>query len=256
MSGKITISLCTEMIFGGEPMHEILPAVKAAGYEAFEFWGWGNKDIDAVGRVVGETGLRVAAFATKHGNLVDAGERQNFIDGLKETIPVARRLGCRTLLATVGQRLDDRSDDEQTESIIAGLKEASPIVEDAGITIVLEPLNILVNHKGYFLDRSDTGFMIVGEVGSPNIKLLLDMHHQQKTESNITQNATENIGRIGHYNSAGVPGRHDLDIGEINYINVIKAIIGAGYSGYFGLEYSPVGERMESIRNALKMLPV
>jgi len=93
---KIKASLCTEMIFGGEPLHEVLPIVRDAGFTAFEFWGWGNKNIDELEKAINETGLKTAAFCTKHGNLVNAAERNLFIEGLIETLPVAKRLGCRT----------------------------------------------------------------------------------------------------------------------------------------------------------------
>jgi len=251
---KLKVSLCTEMIFGGEPLHDILPIVKEAGYEAIEFWGWGNKDINALERSMDKTGLALAAFCTKNNVLVDAAERANYISGLKETLPIAKRLGCRTLLTTVGQSLDGVPAEAQTESIIAGLRAAAPLAEEAGVTMVLEPLNILVDHRGYFLDRSDAGFNILKEVGSPNVKLLFDIYHQQITEGNLIQNITANIGAIGHFHSADVPGRHDIGTGEINYANVTKAIVEAGYKDYFGLEYSPLGDRIESIRNALKAL--
>ena len=254
MGDRLKFSLCTEMIFGGEPLHEILPAVRDAGYGAFEFWHWGNKDIAAIEAAMATTGLKTATFCVKNGNLVDEAKRGEFIDGLKETLPVAKRLGCATLITTVGQRLIGVSDDAQTKSVIAGLCAAAPIVEDAGITLAVEPLNILVDHAGYFLDRSDAGFMILAEVGSPNVKLLFDIYHQQITEGNLIANITKNIGAIGHFHAADVPGRHDPGTGEINYLNVVDAIAKTGYDGYFGLEYSPVGDKTASIRNVLKYL--
>ena len=254
MEKKLKVSLCTEMIFGGEPLHEVLPAVSEAGYGAFEFWGWGNKDIPALEKAINATGLKLAAFCTKNMNLVDANERGNYIEGLKETLPVAKRLGCETLITTVGQRLPGVSDEEQIKSIIAGLKAAAPLAEEAGVTLAMEPLNILVNHKGYFLDRSDIAFDILNKVGSENVKLLFDIYHQQITEGNLIENITKNIGLIGHFHSADVPGRRDLGTGEINYVNVAKAISETGYQKYFGLEYSPAGDRIESIKNMLKLL--
>lgn len=248
------VSLCTEMIFSNEPLHEKLPEVKRAGYEAFEFWGWENKDIDALASAVKETGLKVAAFCTKNNCLVDASKRDEYVAGLKETIPVAKRLGCTTLITTVGQQMEDVPESEQTASIIEGLKMAAPIAEDAGITLVVEPLNTLVNHKGYFLARSDHAFDILKAVGSPNVKLLFDVYHQQITEGNLIANITQNIDMIGHFHSADVPGRNDLGSGEINWTNIKKAIDGTSYANYFGLEYAPLGDKMESIQNALKLL--
>ena len=254
MGKKIKASLCTEMIFGGEPLHEVLPIVRDAGFTAFEFWGWGNKNIDELEKAIDKMGLKTAAFCTKHGNLVNAAERDIFIEGLIETLPVAKRLGCITLITTVGQHIEGVSCGDQTESIIEGLKKAAPIAEEAGVTLVMEPLNILVDHKGYFLSRSCHAFDIVKKVGSPNIKVLFDIYHQQITEGNLIQNITENIGLIGHFHSADVPGRHDFGTGEINYLNVVKAIENTGYEYYFGLEYSPVGDKIASVKNMAAML--
>jgi hydroxypyruvate isomerase len=112
----------------------------------------------------------------------------------------------------------------------------------------VEPLNIAVNHKGYYLYSSAEGFDIIRAVGSPNVKLLYDIYHQQVTEGNLIQTITENIELIGHFHVADVPGRHEPGTGEINYANVLKAIDETGYNGYVGLEYAPKASALESLR--------
>jgi len=114
--------------------------------------------------------------------------------------------------------------------------------------LVLEPLNVYVDHVGYYLYSSQEGFDIVEAVGSKNVKLLFDLYHQQIMEGNLIRNSTNNIYKIGHFHAAGSPGRHELYIGEVNYPEVFKAIDEAGYRGYVGFEYFPVEESTKGIK--------
>ena len=114
--------------------------------------------------------------------------------------------------------------------------------------LVIEPLNTYVDHAGYYLWSSDEAFQIVGEVNSPNIKVLFDIYHQQIMEGNIIPRIRKNINSIGHFHAAGSPGRHELDSGEINYPNIFEAIGEAGYTGYIGLEYFPLKDAVEGLK--------
>jgi hydroxypyruvate isomerase len=155
----------------------------------------------------------------------------------------------------VGQEIPEKPRHEQRANIVAALKAGAPIAEEAGVTLVLEPLNVLVNHKGYYLATSAEAFDILREVDSPNVKLLFDIYHQQITEGNLIANITANIGLIGHFHAADNPGRNELGTGEINYANVFKAIAATGYAGYVGLEYLPLADPAETLRGALRLLP-
>ena len=121
------------------------------------------------------------------------------------------------------------------------------------MVLLLEPLNVLVDHKGYFLYRSDEAFEILREVNSPDIKLLFDIYHQQITEGNLIRNIVANIDLIGHFHVAGNPGRNEPYIGEINYVEVFKAADEAGYTGYAGLEFWAKGDIEESLKNCLAL---
>jgi hydroxypyruvate isomerase len=76
---------------------------------------------------------------------------------------------------------------------------------------VLEPLNILCDHKGYFLSSGYESFDIIREVGSPNVKLLYDIYHMQINEGDVIRTIRNNQQYFGHYHTAGVPGRHEID---------------------------------------------
>jgi hydroxypyruvate isomerase len=117
---------------------------------------------------------------------------------------------------------------------------------------VVEPLNVHVDHAGNYLDSSAEAADIVRKIDSPNFKLLYDVYHMQIMEGNIIANITKNIDIIGHFHSAGVPGRHELNIGELNYLNIVKQIDALGYKGKFGLEYSPSGADSSASLKSLK----
>jgi len=109
-----------------------------------------------------------------------------------------------------------------------------------------------VDHMGYYLATSAEAFEMVDEVGSPALKLLFDIYHQQITEGNLTANLTRNAAKIGHLHVADVPGRHEPGTGEINYRNVFAALLKCGWEGYAGLEYAPSTElTQDSVANIL-----
>ena len=127
--------------------------------------------------------------------------------------------------------------------------------QDSGIVLAIEPLNTLLNHKGYYLARSDEGFEIVREVDSPCVKLLFDIYHQQVTEGSIIRNLTQNITDVAHIHIAGNPGRHEpYENSELDYPTVLKAVKAAGYKGYVGLEYLPLRDPDESLKAMLMAL--
>ncbi len=240
---SIRFSACVEMIFRELPFAERLERVAAAGLPAFEFWRVADKDVEAIRARKTDLGLECAAFVGSGGvPLVEPERRPEFLAALRDAIGVARRLDTRTLLVTTGQAVPGRSREEQHAAVVAALREGARLAEDAGITLVLEPLNVLVDHRGYYLVTSAEGFQIVDEVGSPAVKLLYDVYHQQISEGNLIATITANVARIGHIHVADVPGRHEPGTGEIDYRNVFRAIDSAGYPGYVGLEYRPAAD--------------
>ena len=250
-------SVCVPAVFSGVPVPEALPRIRAAGAVAYEFWSWENIDVDALLSAQQETGLRCTAMCTCAIPLVDPARRGEYLDGLRRSIAVAKRIGCPTLIVTVGQEREGVPRSEQRASIADGLRACAPILEDAGITLVLEPLNTLVDHKGYFLARSDEAFSILREVNSPNVRLLFDIYHQQITEGNLIANITANIGLIGHIHAAAVPGRREMTCeNEIHYPSVFAALHRAGYVGAIGLEYFPRSNPEDSLKALFESMPL
>ncbi len=173
--------------------------------------------------------------------MTDPACRKDYLDGLTESIEVAKRLGCTRLLTQTGADTG-ASREQQHISLCDGLREAVPLLEDAGITLLVEPLDTKTDHPGYYLTSSEEAFCLIDEVGSESVKVLYDIYHQQISEGDLSGHILPNIQKIAHFHAAGYPGRHELNTGEIHYPNLFRAILEAGYDGYFGLEYFPQDE--------------
>ena len=250
-------SVCVSALFSKLPIHEGIARAREAGFSACEFWGWWEMDAQKVQQALKENEVKLAGMCTRFVPLNDPAKRQAYLDGLAETLEMAQVLDCRTIISQVGQEQPHLSREEQTRSIIDGLKACVPLLEKAGATLVIEPLNTRYNHPGYFLARSDEAFAIVREVNSPHVKVLFDIYHQQITEGNLIPGITDNAEWIGHIHMAGHPGRHEpFGRNEIHYPSVLAALKEAGYTGAVGLEYFPQMDPMESLQKLWKEVPL
>ena len=234
------ISVCIEMVFGEVDLYERPAKVAQAGFEAVEFWGTGNKDLDRLRAACQAAGVSVAGFVGLPGvTLVDKNPRNALLDSIAQSAAEAEKLGTTTLILTVGNEIEAVPREQQLANIVENLKVVAPSAERAGLKLAVEPLNTLVDHKGYFLDRTADGRQIVERVGSPAVGILYDVYHMQIMEGNLIETIRSNVDIIYHVHVADVPGRNEPGTGEINYKNVLKAIDEAGYEGYCGLEFRP-----------------
>ena len=244
----MTISVCIDAVLPGDDHAQKIQQLKKIGISAFEFWSWWDKDIDAIKKAMDQTGLKLAALCTHFISLTNPASREKYIEGLKASIDAAQKLGCKTLISQLGDDTGAARNLQHT-SIVEGLKACLPVLEQTDITLVIEPLNTLIDHKGYYLWQSSEGFEIVRKLGSPNIRLLYDIYHQQIMEGNIVNNITANIDLIGHFHAAGLPGRGPLDESELDYRYIFDKIDKAGYTKYIGFEYFPdASKALESIQ--------
>ncbi|HEY3284709.1 MAG TPA: TIM barrel protein [Armatimonadota bacterium] len=257
MKQNVKLSACIEMCVPGVPFVDRLDVAAKAGIPAVEFWGWGGKDIDAIGKRAKDLGLEVAIFGAggsqPTGDLKLPESRDGFVAAVRESIGVARKLGVDRLICTTGNEIAELPRQQQHDALVGNLKAAAPVLEGEGITLCLEPLNVLVDHAGYYLVTSVEGFQICREVGSPRVKLLYDIYHQQISEGFLIPTITANIDLIGHFHAADVPGRYEPGTGEINYANVFAAIGKTSYDGYVGLEYRPTGDAEACLRKVVEI---
>ncbi len=248
----VTLSACIEMLFGEEPdFVSRVDRAADAGLRAVEFWSHSGKNLAAIRERAKARGVAISSISLESQPLVEH-DNTRYLEAVRAGIAACKTLGCPTAIATTGNDIPGWSRERMHQRVVDALKAAAPVVEDAGLTLVLEPLNTLVDHKGYFLWSSLEGFQIVDEVGSPAVKLLFDIYHQQVMEGNLIANTTGNIEKIGHFHMADVPGRYEPGTGEINYENVLKAIGDAGYDRCAALECRPsTGNTVECLQPIL-----
>ena len=248
------LSVCIEMFWKDLPLAERIRKVKALGFTAFEFWGWKDKDLEAIAQAKAETGLALAVMSMEpNWVLVTRANDQGVLDGFAASVTVARRLGCQTLIAVPGFVQADGTWEQSFRTVRRKLKAMARIAEEGGVTVVVEPLNPLVDHAGAWLTKMSEAYDLVREVASPNVKILMDMYHQQVTEGNLLANLAAYAPWIGHVHAAGVPGRHELVGGELDYRAILRAIDATGYHGYVGLEYAPTMAAEVGLKQALEL---
>ena len=183
--------------------------------------------------------------------LVDPSHREGFLADVRRAIAAAKKLQCPRIILMSGDERPGTPRGEQYGSLVEGLKQAGAIAAKENVTLILEPLNSLVNHPGYFLTSGVEGLKAVREADNPHVKLLFDIYHQQVQEGNIVDTLSKNIRHIAVFHVADCPGRHDPGTGELNYANIYRAIANAGFQGHIAMEYLPLGEQVGSLARAV-----
>jgi hydroxypyruvate isomerase len=174
----------------------------------------------------------------------------------RRLLPSAKKHGVPNMICFSGNRRDV-SDEEAWDNCALLLNNVKAQAEDLGVTIVMELLNSKVDHRDYHADRTAFGAAIVDAVGSPRFKLLYDVYHMQIMEGDVIRTIRDHIERIGHFHTAGVPGRHELDDQqELNYRGIARAIADTGFAGWVGHEFVPRRDPTGSLRQAVEVCTV
>lgn len=248
-------SVCISSVFSKLTLPDAIRAAKQAGAGACECWICPDEAIPEMRRALDETGLKMTAIVISFFTMNDAAQRDTYIAALKKAIAQCKALSCPAIITQVGQDRPDVPHAEQHRLILETLKECAPILEAEGITLLVEPLNALVDHIGYFLTASQEGAQLVREAASPNIRLLFDIYHQQITEGNLIVHLRTCMDVTAHIHAAGVPGRHEPSVdSEINYPAILKALKQMDYEGAIGLEYFPTYEAETSLKDQFRYL--
>lgn len=254
------LSVCIETVFCEVPFIERIEEVKKMGFSAFEFWGWKNKDIKQLKEKKKEKQLEIAIFSgNRKSSLVDPTDREKCIQEVKETIKVAKKIGCHNLMILT-DKLDEKgkvipllyslTPQQKYINIVDTLMELTPIAEKEKITLMLEPLNTVVDHRGYYLNSSKVGFNIINQVNSKRLRLLYDIYHMRIMGDKLIETIKRHIDKIGYIHIADVPGRGEPGTGEINFCKIRDVLEELGYNGFVGFEFFPSTTSWEAIKKA------
>ncbi|WFC68684.1 hydroxypyruvate isomerase family protein [Achromobacter denitrificans] len=193
-----------------------------------------------------EHGLTQALFNAPPGDWA-AGERGiaslpgregEFERGFDQALEYAAALGNRSLHVMAGLIRPEQDRAAHREAYLKNLAAAARAAASAGITVVIEPINTR-DIPGFFLNRQDEAQAVCAEVGAANLKVQFDIYHCQIVEGDIAMKLQRDMAGIGHIQIAGVPDRHEPDLGELNYPYLFERIDSLGYAGWIGCEYRP-----------------
>jgi hydroxypyruvate isomerase len=174
----------------------------------------------------------------------------------RENIPRAAEAGCPNVITFSGNKRG-MPDEQAWDNCLEILKRVVPLAEDKGVTICMELLNSKVDHKDYQCDHVVWGVELCKRVNSPRFKLLFDIYHMQIMDGDIIRNIRDYAQYIGHFHTAGNPGRHEISADqELNYHAVALAIADTGFTGYLVHEYSPTRDPLASLEETLKICDV
>lgn len=222
------------------------------GFPAIEFWPWRRKDVTvaAIADACQKHKIEVAQF-TAWGfspGLNDPKNHNRFADEVGASCETARKLNCRLMTVVGGDDIRGVTQQQMHENIITGLRKAAPIAEKHNVTLILEPMNIRVDHKGHCLYGSEATVRIIRAVGSKNVKINWDLYHMQISEGDLCGHLRDGYASLGYAQIADHPGRNEPGTGEIHYPRVLRALHELGYRGYVGLELRPRKSELEAAR--------
>lgn len=181
---------------------------------------------------------------------------KKLIENYTKMIPKVAEAGYKNLICFSGNR-DGMDDVIGLENCVKGLSKIMPLAEKHGVIIQMELFN-QINHPDYMCDSSKWGVKLCKALGSENFKLLYDIYHMQIQEGDIIRTIQDNHQYFGHYHTAGVPGRHEInDTQELYYPAIMKAILKTGYTGYVAQEFIPTSSnKIESLKESFQICDV
>ena len=169
------------------------------------------------------------------------GARSSSAPESTRALTYAKATKCRLVHAMAGLVPDGHDRAEAERTYVANLRYAAERLAPEGVTAIIEPINNR-DIPGYFLNTTTQAMGMIERVGHPNLQLQLDLYHVQIMEGDLAHRIRALAGRYPHIQIAGNPGRHEPDVGEINYPFLFDLLDEIGYAGWIGCEYRPKGE--------------
>lgn len=206
----------------------------------------------------------ICALSSSHGFVEGWNRKENYAmctEKVKQAIDATAAAGFPSVITFSGFR-KGMSDDVGLENTVAGLKQVIGHAEQKKVTLCLEVLNSRVNvemkgHPDYMADKVEWAVEVCRRIGSPRMKVLFDIYHVQIMQGDIITRIQQFHEFIGHYHTAGVPGRKEIDATqEINYAPIFKAIAETRFAGYVAHEFIPTRDPMQTLREAVALCNV
>jgi hydroxypyruvate isomerase len=243
------------MMFTEMPFMDRFSAAAQAGFKAVEYLFPYAHSASDIASALRDAGLENALFNLPPGNWENGerglaaipGREAAFDDLVDQALDYAQIIGCNNLHVMAGIKPNDATAAACRATYIRNIKHAAARFAPYGITALLEPINRR-DIPGFYLNRQDDAVAVLNDVGAQNAALQMDIYHCQIVEGDVATKIRANIGHIAHFQIAGVPDRHEPDIGEVNYPYLFDVIDGLGYTGWIGCEYRPRGATLDGLK--------
>ena len=175
---------------------------------------------------------------------------------MRDAIKATAAAGAPNVIVLAGDR-KGLTDEEGMDNSVLFLNNIKSMAEDMSVNLCMELLNSKVDHPGYMCDHTTWGVEVCKRVDSPRVKLLYDIYHMQIMEGDIIRTIKRNSKYLGHFHTAGNPGRHEFDnTQEMNYTGICKGIADSGYQGFISHEYNPTKDPLETLDRMLTLCEV
>ncbi|MBC7949837.1 MAG: TIM barrel protein [Chitinophagaceae bacterium] len=258
LKGNINHSVC-QWTFNFMPLDELCVTVKKLGLSAIDLLApkdWPTIQKHGIYCSMCYTAGKISLTEGWNNKSLHAALIKDFT----EAIPLVSKAGYKNLICFSGNR-NGMDDDTGMKNCAEGLKKIMSLAEQHGVIIQMELFNSKVNHPDYMCDKSAWGVNLCKLIGSPNFKLLYDIYHMQINEGDVIRTINDNHSYFGHYHTAGVPGRHEIDeTQELYYPAIMNAIVATGYKGYVAQEFMPSAkepkEKVAALKKAIKICDV
>jgi 2-dehydrotetronate isomerase len=228
-------------------------AAARAGFDAVEGWTPYEYPVAELRKRIADCGIPLIGINTvggdpKRGEMGFAGvpgREREFDAALTQALDYGAALGVRHVHVLAGS-FAGHDEAECLALYRRNLARAVKRAEEAGVTLVIEPVN-RIDRPTYLLSSSDLAAAIIDEIGSPRLKLMFDFYHLQIMEGDVMRRFERHLPRIAHIQFAGVPSRAEPDEGELNYAWILREIDRLGWRGYVGAEYQPRGRTEDGL---------
>lgn len=249
LKGNIKHSVC-QWTYNFIPLEELCLLVKKIGFSAIDLIG--PKDWPTLKKHGIDSSMCNGAEISLVNGFNDKQYHATLLKNYTEHIGLVAKAGYKNLICFSGNR-NGMDDETGLKNCVIGLQQIMALAEKNGVIIQMELFNSKVNHKDYMADKSAWGVELCKRLGSPNFKLLYDIYHMQINEGDVIRTIQDNHPYFGHYHTAGVPGRHEIDDSqELYYPAIMKAVVATGYKGYVAQEFIPTAKENKDKTTALK----
>ena len=235
------------------PFERCIEWVAEAGYQGVELVGefqkWSPAQRSEIMARMRALGLIFDAMSGVRAGFAVPEQVDAFHEQFAAHLQAAKQLECSKVILLSGNRVDGSREGVQRQTSIDNLKWAAEMAAHDRIDIVIEPIDLLEN-PAIFLASVTDGFEIVRTINSPNVKVLYDFYHEQRSFGNLIEKLEKNIDLVGLVHVADVPGRHEPGTGEIDYGSIYRKLAALKYDHWIAMEYYPTGEPVATLKKS------